>query len=161
VSRSSSSHSTFCGQTLQVKERMREKRNHPTARSGIELGLDTRGPDSAAHGSRIPDEGVTTHLIDSRRTGSSGTFEQAGGQRALLRAWWEQVDQATRARLLALGEGDFLPGDLALDAQMAGVSVIAVGTVLVESDYEALYEQPDVLADLLTEERDQAESDAP
>ncbi|WP_328291658.1 hypothetical protein OG218_02690 [Kineococcus sp. NBC_00420] len=66
------------------------------------------------------------------------------------------MDQATRARLLALGEGDFLPGDLALDAQMAGVSVIAVGTVLVDSGYEARYEQPDLLADLLVQEREQA-----
>jgi hypothetical protein len=161
VSRSPSSHSTFCGQTLQTKGRVREKRNHPTARNGIELEPDTLGPDRATQDSRIPDDGLPAHLIGSQRTGGSGTFEQAGGQRARFRAWWEQVDQATRARLLALGEGDFLPGDLALDAEMAGVSVIALGTVLVDSGYEALYEQPDVLADLLREERDQAQSDAP
>ncbi len=146
MSRSPSSHSPFCGQTLQPGGRTREKHNHPTARSGIELGLDTPGPDRSTHDPRL----------DSQRTGGSGVFEQAGGQRALLRAWWEQVDQATRARLLALGEGDFLPGDLALDAQMAGVSVIAVGTVLVDSGYEARYEQPDLLADLLVQEREQA-----
>ena len=131
-------------------------RNHPTARSGVELEPDTLGPDHATRDSRTPDDGVPAHLIGSQRIEGSGTFEQVGGQRALLRAWWEQVDQATRARLLALGEGDFLPGDLALDAQMAGVSVIAVGTVLVDSGYEALYEQPDVLADLLVHEREQA-----
>ncbi|MFD0485544.1 hypothetical protein ACFQ46_23380 [Kineococcus sp. GCM10028916] len=130
-------------------------RNHPTARSGVELEPDTLGPDHATRDSRIPDDGVPAHLVGSQRTGASGTFEQVGGQRALLRAWWEQVDQATRARLLTLGEGDFLPGDLALDAQMAGVSVIAVGTVLVDGGYEALYEQPDVLTDLLGHEREQ------
>jgi hypothetical protein len=135
---------------------MGEKRNHLTARSGVELGLGTPGPDRVARDSRVPDDGVPAHPIGSQRTGGSGPVEQAGGQRGLLRAWWEQVDQATRARLLALGEGDFLPGDLALDAQMAGVSVIAVGTVLVDGGYEALYEQPDALTDLLVHEREQA-----
>jgi hypothetical protein len=39
--------------------------------------------------------------------------------------------------------------------QMAGVSVIAVGTVLIEGEYEACYEQPDVLRALLKQEQEQ------
>ena len=74
-------------------------------------------------------------------------------QRQLVDAWWRQLDEPTRARLLALSEGDLLPGDLALAAQMAEVSVIAVGTVFVEDGYEALYEQPDALRALLEEQQ--------
>ena len=74
-------------------------------------------------------------------------------QRQLVHAWWRQLDQPARRRLLALSEGDFLPGDLALNAQLAEVSVIAVGTVLVEDGYQALYEQPDALRALLEEEQ--------
>jgi hypothetical protein len=74
------------------------------------------------------------------------------GQRALVRTWWAQVDEVTRRRLLRLGPGDHLPPDAALDLQMLGVTVIALGTVAVGDGYEALYEQPvdvvEVLADV-------------
>ena len=69
------------------------------------------------------------------------------GQRVLVQAWWEQLDEVARRRLLRLAPGDFLPADAALDLQVLGVTVIAVGTVPGEDGYDALYEQPaDVVA---------------
>jgi hypothetical protein len=71
------------------------------------------------------------------------------GQRALVQAWWEQLDEVSRRRLLRLAPEDFLPPDAALDLQMLGVTVIAVGTVAVEDGYDALYEQPADVIELL------------
>ena len=71
----------------------------------------------------------------------------------MVEAWWQQLDPVARRRLRALPSDDFLPGDLALDLQVAGMSVIAVGTVEAEDGHEALHEQPDVLVELLDEVR--------
>jgi hypothetical protein len=70
-------------------------------------------------------------------------------QHVLIEGWWDALDDSTQARLRALAEDDFLPAELALDLQMQGVSVIAVGTVQSAQGYVALYEQPDGLRQLL------------
>ncbi|NYD24918.1 hypothetical protein [Kineococcus aurantiacus] len=63
------------------------------------------------------------------------------------------MDETTRQRLLELDVDDFLPPDVALDLQMAGVAVLAVGTVAVPEGYDALYEQPGPLVRVLEGER--------
>ena len=64
-------------------------------------------------------------------------------------AWWRQLHEGDRRRLLALSAQDYLPADFAMPLQVAGVAVIAVGTRKVGEQYEGLYEQPQVLRDLL------------
>jgi hypothetical protein len=83
------------------------------------------------------------------------------GQRELIQRWWQQVAEPTRTRLLGLAAGDFLPSDVALELQMVGVTVIAVGTVAVAEGYDALYEQPEPFREVLEEARGQVPAQVP
>jgi hypothetical protein len=78
-----------------------------------------------------------------------GTRARATPQRQAVAAWWERLPDARRQHLVALGDDDPLPGVVALDLQMAGVGVLAVGTVARGDGFEGLYEQPEVLRELL------------
>lgn len=62
----------------------------------------------------------------------------------LFRTWWAEQDQSTRRRVLKLQPGDHLSGDLALDLQMRGFSVVATGVVWSagEREWIGVYEQP-------------------
>lgn len=90
---------------------------------------------------------------DQLEGAGSGIVQEGGGQEALIEAWWGQLDESTRRRLLRLAPEDFLPADVALDLQMAGVTVIAVGTVASGNGYDGLYEQPGILLASLQERR--------
>ena len=63
----------------------------------------------------------------------------------LIEQWWSELDAAARARVLALEGSDHLPGDVAMDLQLAGVSIVAVGVVFEGGQYRGLYEQPAML----------------
>ena len=79
--------------------------------------------------------------------------DQGGGvsERDAVVAWWQELEEGDRRRLLALPAQAHLPADFALSLQLAEVRVIAVGTTKVGEHYEGLYEQPQVLRDLLDE----------
>ncbi|WP_369055936.1 hypothetical protein [Kineococcus terrestris] len=66
------------------------------------------------------------------------------GQRAAVQAWWAGLTQQQRRDVLRLDAGDVLPDELALDLQMAGVTVVREHGQPVP---------PDALLDHLTEHR--------
>ncbi|WP_337063429.1 hypothetical protein [Kineococcus sp. G2] len=72
-------------------------------------------------------------------------------EREAVGAWWQSLGEDDRQRLLAMSAQAYLPSDFAVPLQLAGVTVIAVGTRKVGEHYEGLYEQPHVLRDLLDE----------
>ena len=70
-----------------------------------------------------------------------------------IEQWWAQLSTQERARMLALGSAESLPGEVALDLQLAGVPVIALGVVFDGGQYSGLYEQPAVLVAFLRARR--------
>jgi hypothetical protein len=50
-------------------------------------------------------------------------------QQEATESWWFDADDVTRERALRLEGTDLLPNDMALDLQMAGVTVTAVDTI--------------------------------
>lgn len=129
-------HPTFPEQLSGIAAQVREQFSRSsTAWIDVQLPAD------------VPEPGVEASAAEA------GAPHRVPGQRALLETWWAQLDQVTRRRLLRLTPEDFLPADVALDLQMVGVRVIAVGTVAVEDGYDALYEQPVDVVDLLADAR--------
>ncbi|NAZ75480.1 hypothetical protein GTQ99_08600 [Kineococcus sp. T13] len=79
-----------------------------------------------------------------------------GGVQMQLRGieqWWSQLDTQERTRVLALDDGQCLPAGVALDLQLAGVPVMALGVVFEDGQYSGLYEQPAVLVAFLRARR--------
>ncbi|WP_432536876.1 hypothetical protein [Kineococcus arenarius] len=69
-----------------------------------------------------------------------------------VRAWWADLDEVDRRRVLRLDEADPLPEDLAVGLAMHGVSVVPLDSSPVDGRPVG-YVAPGVLVDLLAEVR--------
>ena len=68
-----------------------------------------------------------------------------------VRAWFVELDDVDRGRLLRLDEADLLPEDLAVGSIMAAVTVVSIGVSPVDGRPKGWW--PPVLEDFLAELR--------
>ena len=69
-----------------------------------------------------------------------------------VRAWWAELDEVDRRRVLRLGDNELLAEDLAVGLAMHGVTVVPLDRSPVDGRPNG-WVPPDVLLDLLAELR--------